>query len=105
VPYLNTTLGRDLFAPRAAEERFALLADGLLDIEFLLKESPAGGYRLHRYRSQDPTRDLARDKPEKLAQMTRLREALRDTARFLLYHNPPRAHSGQADPVRATVAR
>jgi phosphoglycerol transferase MdoB-like AlkP superfamily enzyme len=105
VPYLNTTLGRDLFAPRAAEERFALLVDGLLDNEFLLKESPAGGYRLHRYRSQDPTRDLARDEPEKLAEMTRLREALRDTARYLLYHNPPRTHPGQADPVRATVAR
>lgn len=105
VPYLNTTLGRDLFAPRAADERFALLADGLLDHEFLLKESPAGGYRLHRYRSQDPTRDLARDEPEKLAQMTRLREALRDTARYLLYHNRPRAHPGQAEPVRAKAAR
>ena len=105
VPYLNTTLGRDLFAPRAAEERFALLVDGLLDNEFLLKESPGGGYRLHRYRSQDPTRDLARDEPQKLAEMKRLREALRDTARYLLYHNPPRAHPGQVDPVRAAVAK
>ncbi len=105
VPYLNTTLGRDLFAPRAAEERFALLPDGLLDVEFLLKESPAGGYRLHRYRSPDPTRDLARDEPEKLRQMKRLREALRDTARYLLYHNPQRAHPGQVEPVRAAVGQ
>jgi phosphoglycerol transferase MdoB-like AlkP superfamily enzyme len=90
VPYVNTGFGRDLFAPRAAREQFALFPEGVLDNEYELKVSPRGNL-LFRYRSADPTRNVAAEEPQKLAELTRLREALHETARYLVYHNPPRA--------------
>jgi phosphoglycerol transferase MdoB-like AlkP superfamily enzyme len=101
VPHVNATLGRDLLAPRPAREQFALVPEGILDNEFFLRDAPGGGYRLYRYRGADPTRNLAAEHPDKVAELGRLREALRDTARYLLYHNPPRPHAA----ARQVVAR
>jgi phosphoglycerol transferase MdoB-like AlkP superfamily enzyme len=51
IPYLNTTLGRDLLAPHPARAQFALAGGGLLTNDFLLRVDPRGHARLHRYRS------------------------------------------------------
>lgn len=96
VPYVNTGIGRDLLAPRPAAEQFALIPDGALTNEFLLRDSARGGYHLYRYRSATPTVDVAAQYPDKVAELGRLRETLRDTARYMLQHNPPRPHPGKA---------
>ncbi len=103
VPYLNTTLGRDLLKPRPAAEHVALIPEGILTDEFYLARGPAGQDRLYRYRSASPTEDLGRVLPQRLAELRELHEALYQTALYLLYHNPPRPHpaSGTAATGRA----
>ena len=92
VPHLNQTLGRDLLVARAPERRFALLPDGLLSDEFLLRTGP-GGVKLFRYRSDMPTREVHDSLPAATRELQRLREALYETARYMLYHNKPREHA------------
>ncbi len=92
VPYRNTTLGRDLLAPRPAGERFALIPSGILNDEFLLRIAPDGSRRLYRYRSSAPTEDVHASQPEAVAQLGRLQEAFFQTALYLLHHNPPQPH-------------
>ncbi len=104
VPYVNTGFGRDLFKPRPASEQFALFPEGVLDNEYELKEAP-GRNLLYRYRSSDPTRNVAAEEPQKLAELTRLREALYETARYLVYHNPPRSYPLESKPAQKTAAR
>jgi phosphoglycerol transferase MdoB-like AlkP superfamily enzyme len=95
VPHLNQTLGRDLLVPRARERRFALVPDGLLTDEFLLRSGP-GGAKLFRYRSDAPTRELHESLLAETRELQRLREALYETARYMLYHNKPREHAPPA---------
>ncbi len=97
IPYLNTTLGRDLFAPRAAEEQFAYVHPaGVLNNEFLMRIDPHGESRLYRYRTEQATQDVAPAHPEEAARLRRLEAALEETARYLMYHNPPRPHAPPA---------
>jgi phosphoglycerol transferase MdoB-like AlkP superfamily enzyme len=92
VPYRNTTLGRDLLAPRPASEHLAFLPIGILDDEYLLRIIPGGSHRLYRYRSNQPTVDVAASHPETAAELAGMREALDQTSLYLLHHNPPRPH-------------
>jgi hypothetical protein len=92
VPYRNTTLGRDLLAPRPASEHLAFLPIGILDDEYLLRFVPGGSHRLYRYRSHEPTVDVAASHPETAAELAGMREALDQTSLYLLHHNPPRPH-------------
>jgi phosphoglycerol transferase MdoB-like AlkP superfamily enzyme len=91
VPHLNQTLGRDLLAPRPPQRHFALLPDGILNDEFLLRVSPAG-VKLFRYRSDTPTSEVRDSLPAAAQELQRLREALYETARYMVYHNKPREH-------------
>jgi phosphoglycerol transferase MdoB-like AlkP superfamily enzyme len=104
VPYVNTGFGRDLLKPRPASLQFALFPEGVLDNEYELKEAP-GRNLLYRYRSADPTRNVAAEEPQKLAELTRLREALYDTARYLVYHNPPRNGPLKPETAQKAAAR
>jgi phosphoglycerol transferase MdoB-like AlkP superfamily enzyme len=92
VPHLNQALGRDLLAPRPPERHFALLPDGVLNDELLLRVSPAG-VKLFRYRSDTPTSELRDSLPAAAQELQRVREALYETARYMLYHNKPREHA------------
>lgn len=92
IPHLNTGLGRDLFAPRPADERFAVLPDGLLTEKYLLRLHPRR-VQLYRYRSETPTEDVSRMQPAKAAELQRLHAALVETSRYLLHHNRPRLHA------------
>jgi phosphoglycerol transferase MdoB-like AlkP superfamily enzyme len=92
VPYLNTTLGRDLLVERPKEKRFAYIENiyrGVLDDEFLLLIAPKGRQRLYRYRSNSPLTDVKDQNPEKAAEMARLFEAVNETSKYLLFHNRP----------------
>ena len=93
VPYLNTALGRDLLALGPAGRHFSLIGlDGVLDDEFYLRIGPEGSF-LFRYRSESADEDVHERYPEKVAELKRLQEALMETSKYLLYHNPPRPHS------------
>jgi phosphoglycerol transferase MdoB-like AlkP superfamily enzyme len=92
VPYLNKTLGRDLLVERPKDKHIAFIdsiSTGLLDDEFFLLIDPRGVQRLYRYRSDSPLEDVRDEYPERGAEMARLQEAIRETSRYLLYHNPP----------------
>ncbi|HZF18312.1 MAG TPA: sulfatase-like hydrolase/transferase, partial [Burkholderiales bacterium] len=99
IPYLNTALGRDLLNFGPGDRHFSLIGtNGVLDDEFYFRADP-GNPRLFPYRSQTgAAADVHEHYPEKAAELQRLQEALYETAKYLLYHNPPRAHSAAAVP-------
>lgn len=98
VPYLNTTLGRDLLAERPPGDRFAYVDDseyqGLIEDGFYLRRDPDAALRLFRHRSERPTQDVAAQEPERVERMSRFLRGLHETSKYLLYHNPPREHPG-----------
>jgi phosphoglycerol transferase MdoB-like AlkP superfamily enzyme len=90
VPYVNTGLGRDLLDLGPGDRHFSLIGqEGVLDDEFYFRADP-GAPRLFRYRSETATEDVHERYPEKVAELRRLQEALYETSRYLLYHNPAR---------------
>jgi phosphoglycerol transferase MdoB-like AlkP superfamily enzyme len=96
VPYLNTALGRDLLDLAPGDRHFSLIGHtGVLDDEFYFRMDP-GGPRLFRYRTETGAEDVHERLPEKTAELQRLQEALYETSKYLLYHNPARPHSAEA---------
>ena len=92
VPYLNTGIGRDLLDLGPAGRHFSLIGlDGVLDDEFYLRVGPGGPF-LFRYRSESGAEDVHERYPEKVAELRHLHEALYETSKYLLYHNPARPH-------------
>jgi phosphoglycerol transferase MdoB-like AlkP superfamily enzyme len=105
VPYLNTGLGRDLLNLGPKDRHFSLLGHtGVLDDEFYLRLDPDVA-RLFRYRSQDAAEDVHERYPEKVAKLRRLHEALYETSKYMLYHNPPRPHAPDGAVVRQAAVR
>jgi phosphoglycerol transferase MdoB-like AlkP superfamily enzyme len=93
VPYLNTGLGRDVLDLGPGDRHFSLIGfTGVLDDEFYFRLDP-GGPRLFRYRSEKGAEDVHERFPEKAAELQRLHEALYETSKYMLYHNPARPHA------------
>jgi phosphoglycerol transferase MdoB-like AlkP superfamily enzyme len=100
VPYLDTALGRDLLHFGPADRHFSLIGvNGVLDDEFYLRLDP-GAPRLFRYRTETGAEDVHDRYPEKTAEMQRMQEALYETSKYLLYHNPARPHAPASVPSR-----
>ncbi len=95
VPHLNTTVGRDLLAPRPAEQRFAFIHRALLTDDLLLRVGARNESHLYRYRSDTPTVELSAQFPQETAKLRRLYDGIYETSRYMLYHNPPRPHTPQ----------
>jgi len=92
IPHLNKTLGRDLLVARPKDKHIALIDSiytGLLNDEFFLLIDPGEVERLYRYRSDSPLEDVRDQYPERTAEMAQLCQAIRETSKYLLYHNPP----------------
>ena len=105
VPYLNTGFGRDLLNLGPNDPHFSLFGENaVLDDEFLLRLDP-GGPRLFRYRSQAGAEDVHERYPEKVAELRRLQEAVFQTSRYMLYHNPARPHAPVGSGVRQDARR
>jgi len=93
VPYLSTALGRDLLDLGPGDRHFSLIGHtGVLDDEFYFRLDP-GGPRLFRYRSEKGAEDVHERFPEKVAELQRLQQALYETSKYMLYHNPARPHA------------
>src|SRR6266581_1289115 len=105
IPYLNTGLGRDLFSLGPRDPHFSLIGEnGVLDDDFYLRLDP-GGARLFPYRSQAAAGDVHERYPEKVASLRRLHQALYETSKYLLYHNPARPHAPDGAVVRQAAVR
>jgi phosphoglycerol transferase MdoB-like AlkP superfamily enzyme len=105
VPYLDAGLGRDLLGLGAEGKHFSLIEhNGVLDDEFYLRLDPDVA-RLFRYRSNEAAKDVHESYPEKDAELRRLHEALYETSKYLLYHNPPRPDAPEGAVARQTPAR
>jgi phosphoglycerol transferase MdoB-like AlkP superfamily enzyme len=92
VPHVNKTLGRNLLVVRPKDQHFAFIEciySGLLNDDFFLLIDPRGGQRLYRYRSHSPLEDVRDQYPERAAEMMRLHQAVRETSKYLMHHNPP----------------
>jgi phosphoglycerol transferase MdoB-like AlkP superfamily enzyme len=101
VPYLDTGLGRDLLGLGAEGKHFSLVEhNGVLDDEFYLRLD-GDVARLFRYRSANAAEDVHERYPEKVTELRRLHEALYETSKYLLYHNPARPDA----PVEAVAPR
>lgn len=114
VPYLNTTLGRDLFDPRFDRSRYALtLTDqfrvpevGLLGERFYLRMPRDGGAAtLHDLASTDPVADVAAAHPDAARGMQALCRGLYETARYMVRHNRPPGRTPLQSPLAATQPR
>ena len=96
IPYVNSTLGRDLLDERF-EQRYAFTIKhrhipeiGLISDKFYFLISADGiNARIHRYYSDDPTKNSMDDFPEVSAELEQLCLGLYETANYMRYHNSP----------------
>jgi len=97
-PYLNTTLGRDLFDGVHDKKRFAFtISDqttvphlGLVGRDFIFLMYGDGSKKsLHSYLSSTPRDDITGQYPDIAASMEELCRAIWETARYMPYHNAP----------------
>ncbi|HLP45759.1 MAG TPA: LTA synthase family protein [Candidatus Kapabacteria bacterium] len=94
-PYVNTTLGRDVFDPAYKDRMYAFTYTpfrmvprvGLIDEEFYINVEPDGSYGLYRWASANAPRDVKAQYPEKAKQMADTALAIMEYSRYLLYHN------------------
>ena len=110
---VNSTLGRDLFDPAFAAQRYALTVErlgksplvGLVSREFYFKAA-ADGTEQHLYRidSDSPREDLSRELPETSAEMSELAFGLYEAARYMRFHNAPEAVAAQRERGAPRVA-
>lgn len=92
-PYLNKTLGRDIFDPHI-KSRFAFTFTpfrippriGLIQENFYVNVEPDGSYSLYERDAQFPV-DLKNIYPEKAKKMAELAKGIHAYSKFLLYHN------------------
>ena len=80
VPYLDTSLGRDLLTPRPHERSFAFLSNGLVLGDWFLGLESDGRTTLHRYASADPEEDRTASEPELVERLTTIHRALLEWA-------------------------
>jgi phosphoglycerol transferase MdoB-like AlkP superfamily enzyme len=100
--YQIKTMGRNLFAPRTAEQNFAFLFSwqynpyyiGLIGEEFYFENKPSKK-GLFRYESEEPLKDLSIEFPEERKKMEELTQGLYESAQYMLYHNPKKTIPSQ----------
>ena len=97
VPYVNSTLGRDLLEVRFDTSRYAFTIQhrsipelGLIGDQFYFLICADGtDKRLYRYDSETPGRNVIEKYPEIAATMEPLCRGLYETANYMRYHNAP----------------
>lgn len=92
-PYINKTLGRDLFDPNI-KKRFAFTFTpfripprvGLIEDNLYVNVEPNGSYSLYEWDKEIPV-DIKDKFPEKAKKMAELAKGIHEYSKFLLYHN------------------
>ena len=97
-PFLNTTMGRNLFDRRFDSQRYAFILTGawavpelglLSDKLFWVMNADGTKTRLYDYYSDTPTQNLERKFPDQANELSQLCLGYYHTAKYLLYHNSP----------------
>jgi phosphoglycerol transferase MdoB-like AlkP superfamily enzyme len=111
---IDSTLGRDLFDPAIAGDRYAFTVErieknpllGIVSKDFYLQVAADGSQReLHRLDSPSPRDDVSAAEPEALAELEDLAFGLYQAARWMRYHNAPEQVAAQrARPGPAVAA-
>jgi phosphoglycerol transferase MdoB-like AlkP superfamily enzyme len=113
VPYLDTTIGRDLLDPRFDGSRYAFtITDqfgcpeiNLLSDRFYLRMPRDGDTAtLHDLGSNTPMEDVSAQHPGETAAMAHLCRSIYETARYMLYHNAARGTEAGDAQSAATAA-
>ena len=94
IPFVNTTLGRDLFSPRTEENNFAFIFTwnvkpyqiGLVGPDFYFHQH-LEDQGLFQYASDDPLADHKEQEKEIFEKMRDLTHGLFETSRYLLFNN------------------
>ncbi len=94
-PYINTTLGRDVFNPDNEMPHCAFAftpfdrppSIGLIEDHFYAILSPGGTPSLHKLSVEDQENDVKSIYPERTRRMIRLAEGYHEMAKYLLYIN------------------
>ena len=98
LPFLNTTLGRNLLDTRFDSQRYAFIQStrgvvpeiGLLSDDFyLVMNVDETEIRLYSYYSENPTQDVGGKFPNQVKEMSQLCIGLYHAAKYMLYHNSP----------------
>jgi phosphoglycerol transferase MdoB-like AlkP superfamily enzyme len=105
IPYVNSTLGRDLLDDRYDAYRYAFTIRhkygpeiGLIGDKFLFLTNTAGTTkRLHQIYSDTPRKNVIGDFPEVAAELERLCRGLYETAKYLRFHNSPEMVAAQSN--------
>jgi phosphoglycerol transferase MdoB-like AlkP superfamily enzyme len=110
-PYVDRTLGRDLFDPRFEAARYAFTLGelegesklGLVGSSSYLRAKARGGKgTLHLFESATPLEDVSGERPEEARKMEQLGRAILETSRYLITHNfgdgHPMPASGASSP-------
>jgi len=94
IPYINTTLGRDLLTSNPGMEDFAFL--GTSDMRALIGEkymfrTSLSGEKLFLYDmyAANPDKNIAHEFPDIVKKMDSLSSAFMETSRYMLYFNKP----------------
>jgi len=98
VPYVNTTLGRDLLDPRFDSSRFAFTIDehfrepkiGLVTGDIYLQIPTGGGPTRWADLRGDGATEIAAEDPARARTLERLCRGLFEASRWLMYHNAQR---------------
>jgi hypothetical protein len=106
VPYVNTTLGRDLLDSRFDSTRFAFTVDehhrepkiGLITGEAYLQIPTGGGPTRWADLRDDGATDAADQDPERARSVERLCRGLYEASRWLMKRNAQRKAAGQPRP-------
>lgn len=95
VPYLNTALGRDLFALDTSDNRFTYLLDAIVyDNGLALRYDGAGGRHFYSLGGPlDPIEEVGDQHADLRAHAERLNGAIQEWAKWGLYNNKPREHA------------
>jgi len=95
IDHVNTTLGRNLFAPTPPLP-YAFIYTyydnppgvGLIDTQYYMKCDSRKCHGLFDYTSNTPEQDLTLMMPERALEMQNYAVGLYETSKYLLYHNP-----------------
>ncbi len=95
IPFINTTLGRNIFDPGFKDKMFAFTYTafrivpriGLIEDEFYVNVEPDGSFHLHRWNPSVPLEDATPQYPQKAKRMSTMARAMLEYSRYLIYHN------------------
>ena len=95
IPYVNTTLGRDVLNPFPGMEDYAFIAGasstsamrGVISEKFLFRSDASEKGHLYELQSENPGENVLNKYPDIAEKMDKLSRSFLETTRYMLYFN------------------